>query len=235
MIVEWIPQNEYASEFIPPPKPAKNYIPEWYKNMPPFAGGQTPTIKDHCRADATEKLCMPLMDTFTVGYIQESWCDVHIRIDDDGNRKVIQANTSEQLITDRIERNYIIPDNSNNEDLHINWVTQWEPKTPKGWSTYYSHPFNQYDVPFRTIDGIIDTDRWWIGGSIPFVLKKGFEGVIPKGTPIYQMIFFKRENWKSKILKYNDIKNDRQKLYDKVFNHFHSGYRKNIWIKKSYE
>jgi len=232
MIVEWIPQSEYAYDHIPPPKPAKNYIPTWYKDLTPFYGGQHPTICSS-RADVTEKLCMPLFDTFTTGYIQESWCDVYVNIESDGRVSMIQADQSVDMIHPRVDKNKIIPKNKGYVDFHINWKTSWEPKTPKGWSTYYTHPLNQYDMPFRTIDGIIDTDRWWIGGDIPFLLQNQFQGIIPAGTPLYQMFFIKRENWRSKINKYDQ--KEQRNLYNKVFNSFYGGYRKFMWEKKNYD
>lgn len=237
VIVEWVPQSKYASDFIEPPRPAKNYIPDWFKNLPPFAGGHTPTITGN-RADSTEKQCVPLLDTFSAGYIQEAWCDISIRVGNDGKISITSANMVENIVMTRGGPNRIIPKDKNyysSYDDHLNWYSHWEPKTPPGWSTYYSHPFNQYDVPFRTIDGIIDTDKWWIGGSVPFLLKTGFEGIIPQGTPLYQMIFFKREDWKSKILKYEEIEKQRLKLHSKVFNHFYGGYKKYMWAKKTYE
>lgn len=232
MIVEWMAQDEYAYHFITQPKPAKEYMPSWYKNLTPFHGGQTPNIEDH-RADVTEKLCMPLLDTFTSGYIQEAWCDINIRLDDEGRHKFIGANKHREIVIVRPGANKIIPKDSNYSDSHVNWLSHWEPKLPSGWSTYYSHPFNQYDLPFRTIDGIIDSDKWWIGGSVPFLLKNNFEGVIPQGTPLYQMLFFKRENWQSKTPEFNEI--SKMKLYNKIFNSFYGGYRKHIWSKKNYE
>jgi hypothetical protein len=237
MIVEWVPQSQYACDYIKPPQPAKNYIPDWYKNLPPFSTGHTPTINGH-RADSTEKQCMPLFDTFTTGYIQEAWCDINIRVDSQGKISINSADPIESIVMSREGPNKIIPKDKNYQFSytdHLNWFSHWEPRTPKGWSTYYSHPLNQYDLPFRTIDGIIDTDRWWIGGSVPFLLKTGFEGIIPKGTPLYQMFFFKRENWKSKILKYKDIEKERLQLHRKVFNHFYGGYKKYMWAKKNYE
>jgi hypothetical protein len=43
----------------------------------------------------------------------------------------------------------------------------------------------------------MDTDIYGHSGSIPFSIKIGFEGIIPKGTPFLQMIPIKRESWKS--------------------------------------
>jgi hypothetical protein len=237
MIVEWIPQSQFASDYIEPPRPAKNYIPDWYKNLPPFHGGHSPSI-NKTRADSTEKQCMPILDTFTTGYIQEAWCDISFKSDDDGNITISSANEHEPIIMSREGPNRIIPKDKNyysRYENHLNWFTHWEPRTPKGWSTYYTHPLNQYDLPFRTVDGIIDTDKWWIGGSVPFLLKTGFEGVIKKGTPLYQMFFFKREKWKSKVLPYKKIEKERNRLHFKNFSEFYGGYRKYMWEKKIYE
>lgn len=230
MKVEWIPQNEYASKYITPPKPAKNYMPEWYKKLPPFTTGNKPRVFEK-RTNTTAKHCMPLFDTFTTGYIQETWCDLAVFRDDDGI-KFDFASSGGNLVVEGHGKNEIFP-SSGYHDKMLAWWTQWEPKTPPGWSTLYVHPLNQNDLPFYTMSGIIDTDRWPIGGKIQFFVKEDFEGIIPKGTPMYQMIFFKREDWKSEVLEYNE--DYITKTNNKVFDFFYSGYRKNIWAKKNYE
>jgi len=48
----------------------------------------------------------------------------------------------------------------------------------------------------------VDGDFYMHGGNIPFYIKEGFEGVIPEGTPIMQIIPFLRENWVLKKNKY---------------------------------
>jgi hypothetical protein len=49
------------------------------------------------------------------------------------------------------------------------------------------------------LPAIVDTDKHPIMVNFPFFLKENFSGVIPYGTPIVQVIPFKRENWKSKF------------------------------------
>lgn len=232
MIVEWIPQNEYAEKHIPAPVPAKNFIPEWYKNIPPFESGHTPVISNN-RANATAKLCMPLMDSFSTGYIQSTWCDIFVQKTNDGLR-LFQANESQPMFKAGYESDpekIICPPGY--VDISSSWWTQWEPRTPKGWSTLYTHPLNNYSQPFYTMSGIIDTDKWWLGGSVPFFIQEGFEGLIPAGTPMYQIIFIKREKWESKKTKYSH--DSIKTLYDSVFNSFYGGYRKLKWSKKQYE
>jgi len=70
------------------------------------------------------------------------------------------------------------------------------------------------------------------GGNYPFFLNRGFEGIIPVGTPMCQIIPFKRETWKAErneeLLKIaNDQKISSQR---KFFNY----YRDKIWKKKEY-
>jgi hypothetical protein len=96
------------------------------------------------------------------------------------------------------------------------------------------HPLNRVDLPFITISGIIDFDKSIHApiGNIPFFIKKGFTGTIPAGTPMFQMIPFKREDWKSENQTYSDIfwqkkLNERKGIADI--------YKKKVWQKKSYE
>ena len=52
-------------------------------------------------------------------------------------------------------------------------------------------------MPIKTITGIIDTDSLKTFANSPFVIKEGFEGIIEKGTPMFQIIPFKRDSWKA--------------------------------------
>ena len=89
------------------------------------------------------------------------------------------------------------------------------------------------DLPFYTLGGVLDTDKWGEAGNHPFLLKKGFEGIIPKGTPIVQVIPFKRENWKAKV-----TTNSKDNLYIKKLRQkdsvFKGWYKKFAWSNKSY-
>jgi hypothetical protein len=63
-------------------------------------------------------------------------------------------------------------------------------------------------------------------------LKSGFEGMIPKGTPIIQILPFKTENWQAK-----ENKNIEEKLkkHDIVRNRtMLDWYKKSHWVKKEY-
>ena len=64
------------------------------------------------------------------------------------------------------------------------WTIELEP----GWSLFATHPVNRHDLPFRTITGLVDADRFHDGGiNFPALwIEPGFAGVLPKGTPVAQ-------------------------------------------------
>ena len=94
----------------------------------------------------------------------------------------------------------------------------WTIKTPPGWSCIFLHPAAYSDLPFKVIPGIVDTDILDYEINTPFVVKNGFTGTIEKGTPMFQVIPFKRESWESKfsLKKPNQHFFDHEKLYSKI-------------------
>jgi hypothetical protein len=56
------------------------------------------------------------------------------------------------------------------------------------------------DLPFYSLPSIVDTDRHPAPVNFPFFLRKDFTGILESGTPIMQIIPFKREEWKSEVL-----------------------------------
>jgi hypothetical protein len=73
----------------------------------------------------------------------------------------------------------------------------WAIKTPPGYSTMFIHPQLSMDSPLWAFPGIIDTDTFIVDGHFSFLVDKTFKGVIKQGTPLVQVIPFKREDWSS--------------------------------------
>ena len=75
-------------------------------------------------------------------------------------------------------------------------------ETPKGTSCYYLDPF-LFDNPyFSTWQGVIDTDKFnqiTTNNNLIFYPKVDESFIIPKGTPLVQIVPFVRYPWKSKI------------------------------------
>jgi len=226
--VLFIPKDKDTEISIPRPQPSKRYIPDWFKDMPISVN----TI-DGLGSDHTAKKCIPFLDSLTSGYIQELACDVYIEPTADGEINYRWAGPFRPMSTRREETrsSNSMPNFSGYYNQEFHWNSFWEPKTPDGYSTFYFHPANRFDLPFLTHNAIIDTDKWPLTGPVPFVIKKGFSGLIPAGTPIYQMLFIKRDVWNSEGAEYDE---KIKQVEFSVRRMFTDGYKKNIWSKKEY-
>jgi hypothetical protein len=237
--IEWLASDEQIVDSVPMPRPAKTYMPEWYKKMPKYTNNKMKMISvksedsdQDKRPNLTLKSCMPFLDTFMTGYIQETWCDIHIGIKD-GELSYEWA-MSPQIISNRdklSDENF----NKNKEyyDIEFEWRQYWVPKMPRGYSMVYVHPLNRLDLPFFSLSGVIDNDRFFTrqtGGAHPFFIKKDFQGVIPAGTTMYQMIPVKRESWKSDTGKVDNYGS----LFTSPRRFFQDGYKLMYWQKKEY-
>jgi hypothetical protein len=84
------------------------------------------------------------------------------------------------------------------------------------------------DLPFTILPGVVDTDRYTAPVNFPFLINDpNFEGLIPAGTPIAQVIPFKREPWEMSIGKEKDLIEQNQvlnllhtKFFDRYKNYF---------------
>lgn len=235
MKIEFIPSSIETEMFVPAPRPSSNFIPEWYKSKKKYDG------LSKFEAAATRspgiKNCAPFLDAMTAGYIQETWCDIFIKHDNNTETSqclyatgspepiVVRSNTSINL-----DKNDFIPS-------EFAWKMHWIPKMEKGWSVLITHPLNNFPLTFQTLSGIIDADVFYHTplGNLPFYVKKPKNGediFIPSGTPMYQIIPFKRENWKSKILKYNEREIIKNSYF--ITKNFFDSYKNNFRQSKKY-
>lgn len=127
-------------------------------------------------------------------------------------------------------KGFVHPDGYDNNPYL--WIQPFEFNVPKGYSILITHPFNRYDLPFITMSAIIDVDVFPQRAEVTFYLKSDFSGVIKRGTPIFQVIPFKREKWESEVLPYNE--SWRLKWVNLSRNVFGGAYRENFWHKKEF-
>lgn len=227
--IQFIPKSQVISDAIPHPKPAKNYIPNWYRDADTFGGKQ---IARSIATNATFKRCVPVLDAFTAGYIQETWCDIYVE-QIEGQALVTWSSPEQPLSLRNQEqsKDWANPVGFGKEQF--TWHGPWGVKVPKGYSVLYTHPLNQDDLPFKTLDAIVDADKFNISGLVPFYIKENFEGLIPAGTPMYQMIPIKRDAWISKANKFDERLMNKTSLLVKT--KFTGSYRNLYWSKKDYK
>lgn len=197
--IEFIPADADVELLVPKPLPAKNYLPEWFTSQPKYLGGN-PKYENGKIYNRTVKACSPFFDALNFGYIQTLHTDCYFEFDNELN---IGYSASPAPFG---HREFVsLPTNEGFYNYEFVWAVDWIPKTPPGYSVLITHPFNRIDLPFVTTSGVIDSDDFHHSpsGNLPFYIKEGFNGVIPAGTPIFQIIPFKRDDWKSVTLPFD--------------------------------
>lgn len=234
-VVKFNPTTAEAAAMVPPPKPAKNYVSDWYKAMGAFHT-KKPIIDPESMANRSVKLCTPFSDSMNAGYIQETWQDIQINIDENNIDDFSYIFPVQPSI---ISHRDVVALPVGEEFYPIEFVFHppWTPELPKGWSMLYISPLNKPEIPFWVTSGIVDNDRFTHSlqdSNLPFYLKKSFKGgIIPKGTPMYQMIPIKRESWASKFSEYDPAA--QLKIGLEPLKSFWGGYKKVFWQKKEYK
>jgi hypothetical protein len=194
--IEFRAQNEYVWNVKTKPVPAATLIPEWWKEMTPYINGEKNFALKPV-PNVTVKRCFPMLDGITAGYIMPLWSDVDINSDEHGTpipTWLVKENVFGEWPPQQVG-DIALPEGYSRRVFKLNHG--WNIKTPKGWSTLFIHPLGYPDLPFHTIGGLVDTDMLDTSINVPFVIKSGWKGVIEKGTPMFQMIPIKREEWKA--------------------------------------
>lgn len=228
--------NPYVFDVQPKPVPASTLIPKWWKDAPPYdIGLENPSgsqiIIENRQSNASFKKCIPMLDMFTSGYIFTLWTDVQVRLINKEPRITWKVN--QDVFTVQATHTQDIPSPEGFGRTVFKYGNGWIPKTPKGYSVLITHPVAHQDSPLRTIPAIIDSDKSNFEASFPLWLKNDYEGIIKKGTPIAQIVPFKRDNWESSFDSYDE--RGYEKELDKGFNSTLIGhYLNNAWSKKTY-
>jgi hypothetical protein len=227
-------RNEYT-EFLEKPYPANSKLPEWIKNISLYYTKEK-SLDQFNMPTATIKNCMPVRDLISCGFHIPLPCDVWVdrTFDNEGNQHTNfrWALPNLPLIEPHMEiQSKGYPIHKEFEKMPFKFNNFWIIETPPNWSCLFTHPSYYEDLPFRTLGGLVDTDNFPLSVNFPFFLKKDFVGLIPKGTPIAQVIPFKRENFKLRFKKY-----DNSLLYRwyKASSSFFNIYKNNFRAKKSY-
>lgn len=219
--------EEYPNILVP----TKTKIPDWYKKIPKWENNTI--LDENNNFSKTVKQCYPFLDTLSTGYFITLPYDLYIK-NNNGRPFLIfnEGNQHPPRWRDNIANENIVPHGFFPIEYIWNICTSIE--IPKSHSALFTHPLNRYDLPFFSLSGII-SGGWPTNshGNYPFYIKQGFEGIIPQGTPIIQIIPFTNEEWKSEkksgLVRAGEI--NRKKSLSVI-----SGWYKNtFWIKKKYE
>lgn len=180
---------------LPEPTLAARALPSWVKTMPsraasPSLGGiEVRTLKH----------CPPLLDALTEGLLIPLAADVTVR------GGALEWDWSPPPIPDQLTTRAPVglhaPEQATGVPLPladrfvVKFMNFWTIETPPGWSVLFTHPLNREDLPFRTLSGVVECDRF-ADGLVHFPAlwtEPDFEGVLAAGTPVAQAIPIQRE------------------------------------------
>ena len=174
-------------DLLPRPVPAKAALPPWLREMAPRVDSAV-----HSRSIRTLKQCPPFVDAMSHGFVIGLPCDVSVEagrfswdwplppLSMPGHpRAPLSFHVPEQLVGSPQAH-------GGQSALKFNsfWTIELEP----GCSLMAVHPVNRDDLPFRSLTGLVDADRFnEVGINFPARwTDPGFCGVLPRGMPVAQ-------------------------------------------------
>jgi hypothetical protein len=238
-IIRFYPFSDKTQELTDPPKPSSRHVPDWYR----MQQGQVDNGEALANGIATStiKRCMPIFDMMTAGYMVTLPTDVYL--DSTNPDKLIwsipapiKMFQSDMFSFHSIDqyKDYPIDHNIYHKDL-LRILPFWSVKTPEGYSAIFMNPSHTDQSPLMAFNGLIDTDKFISDGHFSFLVKKGFKGVLKQGTPIVQIIPFKREDWSSELVDLETAAAEVQKQRFRLRSVFSGGYKNKFRTKKEYK
>ena len=217
----------------PHPRAAVKFMPKWIREID----------RNLPERQLSIKACLPVIEAVANGYVIPLWADLRITLSEhnggvhlyaefpsiisrpDDYDGMVASHTWEQ-----------VGDSSPFVDMSLHQVPMkltnpWDIKTPKGYSVLIkSPPYGDHHL--HVLEGIVDTDTFNIGINLPFVWtgRELGEWVIPKGTPIAQVIPFKRTQTTLEVCATDEVARERQVL--NLRSVFKDGYRSMFWHKR---
>jgi hypothetical protein len=200
--------NEDIYKYAPHPEPMATAMPDWFKNMRshishPNNIEQNDVFSNYGQLEygMTLKRCPPVQQMINMGYVIRTHCDLAVECDrendvlnfnwqgDDFN--AVGTHTRSQVQSSPIEK-------FAQSQKIFKWMNLWFIHTSPGYSCIFTAPQYQ-DLPMIALSGVVQTDKWH-EVNFPFVYN-GPDGrsVIRAGTPIAQVIPFKRETHTSSV------------------------------------
>lgn len=177
------------------PANANRFLPDYYKKLAPRKKGAL--------REGTAKACIPFLDACSSGYIIPLWADMYVKAS--GGDITISFSEvlpmRESLGQHKIEQLKGYPREKEPYGSNLlKFMNPWVIETAPGYSCIFTSPFNHFESRFKLVDAVVDTDTYYNNINFPFVWTGGDgEFVVKAGTPLVQVIPFKREEHKLEI------------------------------------
>ncbi|HZQ11274.1 MAG TPA: hypothetical protein VFB31_00510 [Pseudolabrys sp.] len=218
---------ELAS-ILPPPIPAVQGLPDWFKAMPQKAFNAI--LQEDSQ---TVKRCPPFIDAMTYGFLLPLVCDLKVENGEfswdfdlppgpsGAARSPISFHDGSQVAgSPFFEQDRFI----------VKFHNFWTVEAPPGYSLLFTHPANRADLPFTAITGLVDSDLYR-ENLVHFPARwhdVDFNGVLPKGTPVVQCMPVKRESWRGNLDRLSDESVRRMENLSAAIGREQGVYRRNF-------
>ena len=173
---------------------------------------------------------MPVFDALTAGYIIPLPCDVYV-FQENG---VPAYKWPDQTFVGKHAASQLGNHPTATGFPPAKFINTWIVKTPPGYSCMFVPPMH-HDNMFKVLEGVVDTDTYHGAVEFPFQLKDtSWEGLIPAGTPMVQVIPFKRESWSHEIINNEDEAESQFVVAKSLRAVFFEAYKNKFWHKKDF-
>ena len=190
------------------PRPAKHFIPEWFKDIP-----------SNTEYAMTVKTCPSFPDYFSQGYIIPMWCDAKLKSD----KNVWSWETSTPLVSwehhgEGQFLNYTSASfNGVDGQFVFKAVSPWRIITPPGWSVLQLPLFYHFNQEWSVLPGVVDTDTIHLVNQQVLYHGNGREIQIKMGDPFVLYVPFKRSNKLKHEIRYQTTEEIKKIDKDNLF------------------
>ena len=243
-------------EGIPKPVPASKVVPTWWKDMDRHIPEHPNLVHVNggipgagIPPQETVKACVPVLDTLRTGYIIPLWTELIFAYPDHSpndlmiswNFQGLGTKLHGSYLEESRDRRAVDPKSfesskgmpihnralENNVPHMFTLNSPWMIKTPPGYSCLFIAPLNN-DLPFDYVNGIVNTDTYTLAVNWNFIMKRRWEGTLRVGTPMMQVIPFKRDEWESTVRTWTDEDVKRANIAMTGLDmYFEGGYQRN--------
>ena len=182
---------------------AKKVVPDWWKTM---------KVQEMVRGNKTQTIrsCLAMDDWLKSGWYICAKTDMQVKVNEDG-RSMTDPNNPLHSPTHPAAQGghnftYLPKEDAPTKDA-FKMRAPWNIITPPGYSCLYLDPFLFQNTHFATWQGIIDTDTFNVNmdnSQIIFYPKTNKDFVIKEGTPLVQVVPYRREVWNASYITYDN-------------------------------
>ncbi len=178
-------------DHIPPPAPASKFLPDWFRDLPREMG----MPDTHGLPAMTVRACLPVADVMSLGWIIPLPFDIWTELHPDTGQLIFGWDPSCPF--NAVERHHPGQIGAHKPPFlglqPFKFLNPWRVVVPPGWSVAFTHPFNQFQLPFLAFNGAVDCDALEVPVNFPFFWTAPPQPMrLPAGTPMVQVVPFQR-------------------------------------------